>query len=159
MYCSRCAAQISEDLNFCSTCGERVNKNDIVEEKKVRNSVLDTVATTATILGVGGMLFLVGLVAVLLDKTVPMQIVIIIAAMYLAAWFGIMYRLVNQISRIVEADLDERKVRATAAAPLVQLPPRVTAQLESHQQEPASVTEQTTRGLEPAPVVRNPLTR
>ena len=154
MYCSRCAAQISEDLNFCSTCGERVNKNEIVGGKKVQSEMLDNVAITAICIGVGGMLFLVGLVAVLLDKTMPTQVVVLLAGMYLTAWFGIMYRLLNQISKIVDANLEEQKRTPTNSAPAVELPPRVTAQLEAQKQEPASVTEQTTRGLEPTPVMR-----
>ena len=155
MYCSRCAAQISEDLNFCSTCGERVNKNEIAGGKKVQSEMLDNVAITAICIGVGGMLFLVGLVAVLLDKTMPTQVVVLLAGMYLTAWFGIMYRLLNQISKIVDANLEERKRMPADSAPVVELPPRVTAQLEAQKQEPASVTEQTTGGLEPTPLMRD----
>jgi len=155
VYCSRCAAQISEDLNFCSTCGERVNKNEIAGGKKVQSEMLDNVAITAICIGVGGMLFLVGLVAVLLDKTIPTQVVVLLAGMYLTAWFGIMYRLLNQISKIVDANLEERKRMPADSAPVVELPPRVTAQLEAQKQGPASVTEQTTRGLEPTHVMRN----
>jgi len=155
MYCSRCATQISEDLNFCSTCGERVNKNELAEEKKAQNDVLDTVATTAIFIGVGGMFFLVGLIAVLLDKIIPMQLVVLLAGMYLAAWFGIMYKLVNQITKIVDANLDARKNKPVVYPLPVELPGKVTAQLEAETQAPASVTEHTTRGLEPTPIMRN----
>lgn len=151
MYCSRCAAQISEDLNFCSTCGERVNKNELVEGKKVQSEMLDNLAITAICIGIGGMLFLVGLVAVLLDKSIPIGLVAILSAMYLAAWFGILYKILGQISKIVDANLDARKQSQTEPPPAVQLPAKTTAQLEEFH-EPASVVENTTRILDKVPV-------
>ena len=109
MYCSRCSASISEDLNFCRSCGERVNKNDLAETSKKQSEMLDNLAIALICVGCGGMLFLVGLVAVLLEKTIPNQLIVLLAGMYLAAWFGICFKLLGQISKLVDANLDERK--------------------------------------------------
>lgn len=147
MYCSRCSTQISEDLNFCSTCGERVNKSELSESSKTQSEMLDNLAITAICIGCGGMLFLVGLIAVLLDKTIP-QIIVLVAAMYLAAWFGILYKLLSQISKLVDANLQERKFRKAETIPPVQLAAKTTAQLEEHREPAISVTESTTRTLD-----------
>jgi predicted nucleic acid-binding Zn ribbon protein len=155
MYCSRCSAQISEDLNFCSTCGERVNKNELAGTSKKQSEMLDNLAVTAIFIGVGGMLFLVGLVAVLLDKSIPAQLVVALAAMYLAAWFGILYKLLAQISKIVDANIEQKKAPpAPPSSSPLELPAKVTAQLEAERSAPASVTEDTTHSLDPVPVRR-----
>jgi hypothetical protein len=58
MYCSRCGGLIGEELNFCSRCGERADKNELAETSKNQNNILDTLATTSIKIDVGGMLFL-----------------------------------------------------------------------------------------------------
>ena len=154
MFCSRCGATITEDLNFCSKCGERVSKTDVAEKESVQKNMMDSLSTVAIAIGVGGMLFLVGLVAVMLDKAVSMQAVVVIAAIYLATWFAIMYKLIRQISRLVDANLEERKLKSADSPSLLQFPANSTAQLEAHR-EPASVTEPTTRTLDKVPIDRN----
>lgn len=151
MFCSRCSTSISEDLNFCSTCGERVNKTGLAETSKKQSEMLDNLAITLIFVACGGMLFLVGLVAVLLDKAIPNQLIVLLAGMYLAAWFGICFKLLGQISKLVDANLDERKSQRSEDTPPVQLPTRSTAQL-GESREPASVIENTTRDLDKVPV-------
>lgn len=151
MYCSRCSASISEDLNFCSTCGERVNKTELAETSKKQSEMLDNLAITLICVGCGGMLFLVGLVAVLLEKTIPNQLIVLLAAMYLAAWFGICFKLLGQISKLVDANLDERKQQRSEIKPAAQLSSKTTAQLEDHFEPAISVTEHTTKNLEKVP--------
>ena len=150
MYCSRCSTQISEDLNFCSSCGERVNKNDLAETSKKQSEMLDNLAIALICVGCGGMLFLVGLLAVLLDKAIASQVIVLLVGMYVAAWFGICYKLLGQISKLVDANLEDRKSQRSGITP-VQLPARSTAQLEEFR-EPASVIENTTRTLDKIPV-------
>jgi hypothetical protein len=154
MHCSRCGVAISENLNFCSKCGERVRKDELAEPSKKQNSVLDTVATTTIFVGVGGMLFLVGLIAVLSDKPIPIEAIVVIAGMYLAAWLAIMFLLVRQMTRFVDANLKERGKNAEESAPPLGFPRRATAQLEEHR-EPASVIEPTTRTLDEIKIERN----
>ncbi|MGI8408815.1 MAG: hypothetical protein ACR2M8_02910 [Pyrinomonadaceae bacterium] len=155
MYCSRCSTQINEDLNFCSTCGERVNKNELAQSSKKHTKTLDTLATIAICIGSAGMLFLVGLLSILLDKAIPLQMVVLLAGMYLAAWFGILYKILGQISKLVDANLEDRKYRKAEVTPPVQLTNKITAQLEEHREPAASVTENTTRPLDKVPVKGN----
>ncbi|MDQ3490509.1 MAG: zinc ribbon domain-containing protein [Acidobacteriota bacterium] len=155
MYCSRCSTQINEDLNFCSTCGERVNKNELAQSSKKHTKTLDTLATIAICIGSAGMLFLVGLLSILLDKAIPLQMVVLLAGMYLAAWFGILYKILGQISKLVDANLEDRKYRKAEVTPPVQLANKITSQLEEHREPAASVTENTTRPLDKVPVKGN----
>lgn len=155
MYCSRCSTQINEDLNFCSTCGERVNKNELAQSSKKHTKTLDTLATIAICIGSAGMLFLVGLLSILLDKAIPLQMVVLLAGMYLAAWFGILYKILGQISKLVEANLEDQKYHKTQTALPIQLSSKTTAQLDEHREPAMSVTESTTRTLDEMIIKRN----
>lgn len=153
MHCSRCGNAITDDLNFCSKCGERVNKNELAESSKKQSEMLDNLAIALICVGGGGMLFLVGLVAVLLDKTIPTQLMVLIIAMYIAAWLVICLKLLGQISKLVDANLAERKAGLAEPSAANFLPPRSTAQLDEYR-EPASVTEPTTRTLDEVMIER-----
>ena len=149
MYCSRCGGLIGEELNFCSRCGERANRNELVETSKNQNNVLDTLAITSIAIGAGGMLFFVGLIAILLDKNVGSQVLVTISIIYLAAWFGICAKLVGQISKVVDANLAERKSeKSRQQTQPVQISAPNTAQLEEYREPAMSVTENTTRTLD-----------
>lgn len=155
MYCSRCGKQISEELNFCSQCGERVNKNELTETSKTQSEMLDNLAITAIFIGVGGLLFLVGLVAVLLDKPLSTQVIILIVIAYLGAWLGVCLKLLGQISKIVDANLKDRKPKDEDFAPQpARLAAPTTAQLEEHREPALSVTENTTKTLDEVLVER-----
>ena len=149
MYCSRCGGLIGEDLNFCSRCGERANKTELAETSKNQNNILDTLATTSIAIGVGGMLFFVGLIAILLDKGVVPQVIVTISVIYLAAWFGLCTKLLGQISKVVSANLAEIKSeKARQNTQPVQIPAPNTAQLEEYREPAMSITENTTRTLD-----------
>lgn len=148
MYCSRCGGLISEELNFCSRCGERANKIELAETSQKQNNILDTLATTSIFIGIGGMLFFVGLIAVLLDKGVVPQVIVTISVIYLAAWLGICLKLVGQISKVVDANLKERNPEKAENTHPVQIPAPDTAQLEEYREPVMSVTENTTRTLD-----------
>jgi hypothetical protein len=155
MYCSRCGNLISEELNFCSRCGERVNKTELAGTSKKKNEALDTLALTTIFVGVGGLLFLVALVAVLLDnKTLPPQILAIIVIAYLAAWLGVCLKLLSQISKVVDANLSERKPKEEELSQPARLTAPTTAQLEEHREPVLSVTENTTKTLDEVLVER-----
>ncbi|HSK71842.1 MAG TPA: hypothetical protein VK892_09125 [Pyrinomonadaceae bacterium] len=154
MYCSRCGNLISEELNFCSRCGERVNKTELAETSKKKNETLDTLALTTIFVGVGGLLFLVGLVGVLLEKTISTQAIIIIVVAYLAAWLGVCLKLLGQISKVVDANLNERKPKEEELSQPARLTAPTTAQLEEHREPVLSVTENTTKTLDEVLVER-----
>jgi len=128
-----------------------VDKTGLAETSKKQSEMLDNLAIALISVGAGGMLFLVGLVAVLLDKTISNQVIVLLVGMYLAAWLTICLKLLGQISKLVDANLDERKGQKSDAAQPVQLSPKNTAQLEGHFEPAISVTEHTTKNLEKVP--------
>lgn len=154
MYCSRCGSLIDEDLNFCSRCGERVNKNELAESSKKQSEMLDNLAITVICFGVGGLGCLVGLVAVLLGNNVIPLVVVLIVLAYLAAWFGVCYKLLGQISKLVDANLEKKKSKDDESFQPSRLAAPRTTHLESPREPVASVTENTTRTLDEVLVER-----
>ena len=144
MYCDRCGKQIEEALNFCNACGAQLRK-----EKGEQQSVLNTLIIALIVVSTAGLGVLVGLMAILLDKLSNPEPAFIFALFYLATLFGIAFMILRQISRVIDAKLErssESEQPHRGSEPLVQLPPKVTAQLEYR--EPASVIDSTTRTLD-----------
>lgn len=145
MYCERCGKQIDEALNFCNSCGAQLRK-----EKSEQQSVLNTLITALIVVSTAGLGVLVGLMAILLDKLQNPEPAFIFALFYLATLFGIAFMIMRQISKLIDANLKGKEIEIDSKRreePLVQLPPRTTAQLEEYR-EPASITDSTTRTLD-----------
>jgi len=151
MYCERCGKKIDEALNYCNGCGTSLKR-----ETGSYRTVLTMMIAALSVVGVTGLGILIGLLAVLLDRVSRPEPVFAFAVFYLAAWFGVCFMMMRQISKLIDANIagkisfDPEKSRQ-AGPPLVQLPPRTTAQLEEYRQ-PASVIENTTRTLDEVPV-------
>lgn len=149
MYCERCGKSIDEELNFCKSCGAQLKKNGAAESKSLLN-LLITALIVITTAGIG---VLAGFLAILLDKIPRIEPVLIFAMFYLATLFGICFMIMRQVSKLIDAKLSGRYVETVNPPPhqpLVQLPPKTTAQLEHHR-EPASVVDSTTRTLDKVP--------
>jgi hypothetical protein len=146
MYCERCGKQIEEALNFCNACGAQLRK-----EKSEQQSVLNTMITALIVVCTAGLGVLVGLMAILLDKLQNPEPAFIFALFYLATLFGIAFMIMRQVSKLIDAKLKGKDIEFESPRrrdePLVQLPPRTTAQLEEYRQ-PASVVDSTTRTLD-----------
>ena len=110
--------------------------------------MLDNLAITVICFGVGGLGCLVGLVAVLLGNNVIPQVIVLIVLSYLAAWFGVCYKLLGQISKLVDANLEKKKSKEDESVEPLKLATPRTAQLESPREPVISVTENTTRTLD-----------
>lgn len=151
MYCERCGKEIDEALNYCNGCGTPLKR-----ETGSYRTVVTMMISALAVVGIAGLGILIGLFAVLLDRVSRPEPVFAFAVFYLAAWFGVCFMMMRQISKLVDANIagkisfDPEKSRH-AGAPLVQLPPRTTAQLEQFR-EPASVIENTTRTLDGVPI-------
>lgn len=147
MYCERCGKHIDDALNFCNACGAQIKK-----ESGDQKSVLNTLITALIVIATAGIGVLAGLLAILLDRVPRPEPVIAFAAFYLATLFGICFMIMRQVSKMIDAKLSGKYIEsANVQQPLVQLPPRTTAQLEEFRQ-PASVVENTTRTLDKVPV-------
>lgn len=146
MYCDRCGKQIDDALNFCNACGAQLKK-----EKSEQQSVLNMLITALIVVCTAGLGVLVGLMAILLDKLQNPEPAFIFALFYLATLFGIAFMIMRQISKLIDAKLMGKELDFEPARrreePLVQLPPKTTAQLGAFR-EPASVIENTTRTLD-----------
>jgi hypothetical protein len=147
MYCERCGKKIDEALNYCNGCGTSLKR-----ETGSYRTVLTMMIAALSVVGIAGLGILIGLLTVLLDRVSRPEPVFAFAVFYLAAWFGVCFMMMRQISKLVDANIagkisfDPEKSRQ-AGTPLVQLPPRTTAQLEEFR-EPASVIDNTTRTLD-----------
>jgi len=145
MYCSTCGSSINDTLKYCKNCGVKLSKDD--EKEDTPESILDNLLTTLCFVAIFGFFFLVGLVAILLDKIIAHQIVILIVISYLAALFGICYMLLSQVPKLIDAKLNKKSERGENVQP-AQLYAKNTARLEEPREPVMSVTENTTRTLE-----------
>jgi len=152
MYCLTCGSSINNSLKYCKNCGVKLVKDD--EKEDTPESILDNLLTTLCFVALGGLGILVGLVAVLLDKSVTHEAVVIIAITYLVALFGICYMLLNQVPKLITAKLNKKSERGETIQP-AQLYAENTAQLKEPREPVMSVTESTTRTLEKVAIERN----
>ena len=153
MYCERCGKQLDEALNFCNGCGAQLKKSGSDTELK---SVLNTLLVALIVVATAGIGVLAGLLAILLDRVPRIEPVIIFSFFYLATIFGVCFLIMRQVSKLIDARLSGKDLYEAVSPqePLVQLPPKTTAQLEEHRQ-PASVVDVTTRTLEEVPIRRS----
>ncbi len=145
MYCERCGKQIDDSLNFCNSCGAQIKKDG--ESGKSIISSLTNALISVVVVGLG---VLVGLIAILMDKVERIEPIFAFAVVYLLIILAISFLIMRQISRVINADLESKKMQLETRQ-AAHLPLRSTNQLEDFR-EPASVTDHTTRTLDKIPV-------
>ena len=147
MYCERCGRQIDESLNYCNSCGAQLRRDN--PPPKLAGVMIASLAFITIV----GLIVLAWLLVNLVDRMGPKpEPLFAFAAVYLTTLFGICFMLMRQVSKVIDAELRSRDFpQRTSSPPAVQLPPRSTSQLEEFR-EPASVTDHTTRTLEPTPL-------
>lgn len=157
MYCERCGKQLDDALNFCNGCGAQLRTTGDAQGQR---SILNTLIVALIVIVTGGIGVLAALLAIMLDRVPRLEPIMAFSIFYLAALFGISFLIMRQVSKLIDAKLagkniyDPAPVKTATVQPLVQLPPKTTAQLEEHRQ-PASVVDATTRTLEEVPIRRN----
>ena len=152
MYCSSCGSSVNDKLKYCNSCGERLGRDD--DKEGTPGKMLDKLLTSLFLIVLFGFGILVGLVGVLKGNGMPNDVVTIIVIVYLASVFGICFTLLRQVPKLIDAKLNRNTSTSSPDfVPPQQLKPRTTAQLADYQQ-PASVTEHTTRTLEGVPIKR-----
>lgn len=144
MYCSKCGSLVNDALKYCKSCGVRLLEDD---DKDTHGSILDNLLTTLCFIVLGGLGILIGLIAVLLDKSVSHEAVALIAITYIVGLFGICFMILSPVPKLITAKLNKESERGETIS-FVQLPAKNTAQLEEHRESVLSVTENTTRTLE-----------
>ena len=143
MFCAGCGTQIQSGLNYCSRCGRRVAE-DAKSGKSTRSNSLVVAGNTA---GVGFVAYIFILLILTKNGAAP-NIFVPLTFFYFAALFGICFMFLH-FGRPNTVD--------NAAAPAEEpnepayLRPVATAQLREGFDEPASVTDHTTRTLDELP--------
>lgn len=140
---------MSPGLNFCNRCGTKTNKEG--SEKPL--NPLSYLITALCIIGGGGLVLLVGLVKILLDRGANGPTLTFISIAYLMALFGICFLITRQISKLINYQTGQ--AAGQSGQEFQQTPQQQsfrsvnTAQLAEPRQQPiSSVTEHTTRTLD-----------
>jgi len=141
MYCAACGTEIKAELNYCSRCGARVDKN----AGENQSEALAYLSIATGFVGLGGLGLTIGLIAILLNYSVVPQVIVILSLAFLLAVFGITSLMIQQISRMTESNSGEKTLEK---AKPVQFGAVNTAQLEEYRQPAMSITETTTRTLD-----------
>lgn len=152
MFCPNCGTTVSAKLRYCKACGERLSKAEEIDKDGMPGKMLDNILTTIFLVVLFGLGILVGLVAVLLGNDVRIEPVTVITIAYLAAVFGICYKLLTQVPKLIDARL---KSRSESYGPVdrVQLDDQpMPAQLSDYREPAMSVTDHTTKTLEKVPL-------
>lgn len=148
MYCPSCGNTVQSGLKYCSTCGARIAKPDVIDKHGTPGKMLDNILTTIFLVVMFGLGILVGLVAVLLGNQVRVEPVVVIVMAYLAAVFGICYKLLTQVPKLIDAKL-RAQTESYVPAPLEDHHP---AKLIDYREPAMSVTDRTTKTLDKVPV-------
>ncbi|MCA1622591.1 MAG: hypothetical protein LC768_04175 [Acidobacteria bacterium] len=152
MYCSKCGSLVNDELNYCNSCGEKLAK---AKDKDAPKSMLDDILTSLCFIAIFGFVFFVGLVAILLDKSVPETVLLMVSLAYLAVLFGICFMLLRQVPKLINANLKENNAEKSEVIKPTQLSSPIAAQLEEPREPVLSVTENTTRTLSEVATKRN----
>lgn len=142
MYCAKCGSQVNQGLNYCNACGAKLTKEEAVKDEA--NQTLTHLIAGLVVFGGAGFLFLIGLIAVLFEKSANPGFMGLIIGLYLFIVASVSFALLRLIYRVVNDQLDTRKEEKRAA----QLNTAEALQLEAPRQPAVSVTDRTTRTLE-----------
>jgi hypothetical protein len=151
MYCSTCGNQIADHLNYCNSCGTRIEKNPLV----VSNSSSTYLARSLPIVGGFGFLGFIAVLKILLDNPrLDASAVVFILVAYLIALFLICAMMIGHIwkhSGDIRVKPQEPRLPNDYVSP-ASFRSATTAQLEEAREPAISVTEHTTRTLDEVPL-------
>jgi hypothetical protein len=147
MFCATCGSAVNDKLNYCKNCGAKIAK----ESEETPKSMMDNLLTSLTIVALGGLGILIVLISVLLKKGFDQSGIMVLAALYLAALFGICFMLLRNLPKLIDAKLNDKRETPESYQP-PQIAARTTAQLEEYREPAVSVTENTTRTFDKIPL-------
>jgi hypothetical protein len=153
MYCPNCGKTVDKKLKYCNGCGERLGTAQD-EKGGTPGAMLDQILETLFWFAMGGLGILIGLVAVLLSKDLPPNLVATIVIAYLATIFGVCFFLARQVPKLIDAKLKTYAEASVSTGP-AQLEPVTTAQLDEYHEPVMSVTDHTTKTLDKVPLKRD----
>jgi len=145
MFCAGCGTQIQSGLSYCSRCGRRVAESENAE------TFAKTLASSLGYIGGFGFVGYIFVALVLVKNGVPANYLVPITFFYFASLFGICFLILKQTELFRRKDMhrDDVQIRHEQQS---YLKPATTAQLREGFDEPASVTDHTTRTLAEVPL-------
>lgn len=155
MYCSTCGNQIADHLNYCNSCGVRIEKNPLI----VSNSASPQLARALAVIGPIGFIGFLAVLKILLDNgnRLDTAAIVLILVAYLATLFLICALMVGHMwkhSGDIRVKAKEPKQAEDYVSP-ASFRNVNTAQLESAREPGISVAEHTTRTLDRIPAGKN----
>ncbi len=146
-YCSNCGKTLNANLNYCSSCGTRVENKALV----VRNSSSSVLGVGAVFIGIVGLICFVPLLQTLLRSSIETPATVVILIAYLVTVFLMFTVLVGHVWKSsgdirIKGNKTSDDFGGHEAFRGIN-----TAQLPEPTERPASVTEHTTRTLDPMP--------
>ena len=151
MYCSHCGSSISGDLNYCKNCGARNERMAPVP----RGSAAGMMGVGSVFIGIVGLIGFYPILRELLRSPLDPPAIVILMVVYLMAVFGMFLTLVRHSRKYsVEAAAAGRDSKNDYQSPQ-SFRSANTAQLVEPRDQPASVTEHTTRTLDQVHVTKN----
>jgi len=148
MYCSNCGQSLNGNLNYCNSCGTRVERSALV----VNNSSSKPFAIAAMIIGGGGLFAFIPLLQELLRSRLDQPAVLLILAGYLLTVFLMFAVLIGHVWKHSGDIRIKGGLKEDDYAPPRSFRGVSTAQLNEPHQPPASVTDHTTKTLDHAPL-------
>lgn len=154
MHCSNCGTLCAPGLKYCNRCGAKLiapDKPERSEKSGKPDKMLDNLAITIIFVSLFGFGSTFLLASKLVEEHVATWGVAFFVLLMLATTFGISALLIRQISRVLDFSLNRKPSGEERAA----ITERQMPQIESALEYVASVTEDTTRTLEPDLKERN----
>lgn len=144
MYCSSCGEAVKPDLSYCNRCGTELGGKERSATKPFDISP-DSLVWAIVAVSVGGLAILIGLMAVMKESNFSLGLIVVFTALSFLLLLGAASVFIWLLLR--------SKSGAQGASAIAQARQQVTKELgaaQTHALEPAlSITEQTTRTLEP----------
>lgn len=150
MYCSNCGKTLNASLNYCNSCGTRVEGKALL----VRNSSSPALGIGAVFIGIVGLICFVPLLQALLHSTLDTAAVIVILVAYLLTVFAMFAVLIGHVWKNsgdirIKTNQSSEDFGGVDAFRCIN-----TAQL-TEPARPMSVTEHTTKTLDKVPLTDN----
>lgn len=150
MYCSNCGQTLKANLNYCNSCGTRVERSELI----VSNSSSKPFAVAAAVIGGGGLLGFFPVLKILLESRLDQPAILLMLVAYLVTVFLMFAVLVGHVwkhsgnIRVKGGREDDEYV------PPESFRSPITGQLDAAREPGISVTDHTTRTLEQLPLLR-----
>lgn len=150
MYCPSCGTKVTPELSYCNRCGADLKPTEsLVSTGKPKGlAVIVSLSMAMTVgLAIGGLPVIFTLLMGLIKAGFPLHDAMILAVLSLLMLFGTVALLSRQLSRLIGVYLQSGDATQPKKSKLSgQLPAQIAASLEPM----LSVTEHTTRTLEPS---------